>query len=782
MTSGELVHQPDLLRLRAEITTAAYPDRTDEAVEDLVAAVEIGLAQGSLVLALRAANDLARLPHDQPRRTGATGSAPCSSGSRPIPRAPNWPRRSTSSGSDVARSGGSVAILGGGMGALATAFELSEGDWTDRFERITVYQRGWRLGGKGASSRGPNGRIEEHGLHVLLGYYDHTFDVMRRCYEALDRGRSDPSCPIRTWDDAVAPSNLVGVVDRHDGEWEPWVATFSPFAGRPGGGAEGPAGSSPLAVADLVVRSLRLLVDFFASLPFPDVVREWLHRVQHLADASVRPHRGAGGVDDRRRPGRGTARPDPPAQLGRSGSCNRPRRGPATGTSSVSCRPSSSRSGAGSATDCAAGPRRGAATSWWSWSPPTSSASWPTACSRVPRASGPSTTSTTASGCSGTASTPRRSSHPSCGACTTSSSATRTAIRPGRASVPGSVWNWRPRCSSGTRARCSGRCRPAWARWSSPRSTRSCATAASSSASSTGSMRSGSPTTGARSPPSTWASRPSWPTGSTAYDPLIRVKGLPCWPDAPLVAQLRGTEPLGGRRPRVVLVPAPRRRSPHAARRARTSTSWCSPSPWAWCRTSAESSWRRRRPGGRWSTTWERSPPRRSSSGCPRTRRRSVGPARSGATVSGFVKPFDTWASMAHLLPAEDWPETDRPRTIAYFCSVLDTPAAGTARPTPSARHGPCERGRRRFLDRDVATLWPAAVEHGGFRWSLLCDGATQPAQRRPSGSTASTGGRTSTPPTSTCNPCPAPTSTACSRVAPASATSPWPATGRTTA
>jgi len=63
-TSGELVHQPDLLRLRAEITASAHPERMDEVVTDLVAAVEIGLAQGSLVLALRAANDLARLPHD----------------------------------------------------------------------------------------------------------------------------------------------------------------------------------------------------------------------------------------------------------------------------------------------------------------------------------------------------------------------------------------------------------------------------------------------------------------------------------------------------------------------------------------------------------------------------------------------------------------------------------------------------------------------------------------------------------------------------------------------
>ena len=59
--SGELVHQPDLLRLRAEITLAAHPDRTDEVIADLVAALEVGLAQGSVVLALRAAIDLARL-------------------------------------------------------------------------------------------------------------------------------------------------------------------------------------------------------------------------------------------------------------------------------------------------------------------------------------------------------------------------------------------------------------------------------------------------------------------------------------------------------------------------------------------------------------------------------------------------------------------------------------------------------------------------------------------------------------------------------------------------
>ena len=60
-TSGELVHQPDLLRLRAEITASARPQKMDQVVADLVQAVDVGLDQGSIVLALRAANDLARL-------------------------------------------------------------------------------------------------------------------------------------------------------------------------------------------------------------------------------------------------------------------------------------------------------------------------------------------------------------------------------------------------------------------------------------------------------------------------------------------------------------------------------------------------------------------------------------------------------------------------------------------------------------------------------------------------------------------------------------------------
>ena len=42
-----------------------------------------------------------------------------------------------------------IAILGGGLGAITTAFMLTDRpELRERFE-VTVYQMGWRLGGKG---------------------------------------------------------------------------------------------------------------------------------------------------------------------------------------------------------------------------------------------------------------------------------------------------------------------------------------------------------------------------------------------------------------------------------------------------------------------------------------------------------------------------------------------------------------------------------------------------------------------------------------------------------
>jgi uncharacterized protein with NAD-binding domain and iron-sulfur cluster len=154
------------------------------------------------------------------------------------------------------------------MGGLAAAWRLSEAGWQERFDRITVYQRGARLGGKGASSRGVHDRVEEHGLHVWLGYYDNAFAMMRRCYEELDRARTDPGCPIRSVEDAFFPSVQVGLFDQRDqrgaaGSWIPWLGDFTANPLVPGDPSSQSASFTPL---DIVRRSLQLLADFFVSI------------------------------------------------------------------------------------------------------------------------------------------------------------------------------------------------------------------------------------------------------------------------------------------------------------------------------------------------------------------------------------------------------------------------------------------------------------------------------------------------------------------------------------
>ncbi|HSY56912.1 MAG TPA: NAD(P)-binding protein, partial [Bradyrhizobium sp.] len=78
-----------------------------------------------------------------------------------------------------------VAIIGGGCASIAAAFELTRPRHKGAYH-VTIYQLGWRLGGKGASGRGPAGRIEEHGLHVWLGCYDNAFQLLRECYDELN--------------------------------------------------------------------------------------------------------------------------------------------------------------------------------------------------------------------------------------------------------------------------------------------------------------------------------------------------------------------------------------------------------------------------------------------------------------------------------------------------------------------------------------------------------------------------------------------------------------------
>jgi uncharacterized protein with NAD-binding domain and iron-sulfur cluster len=155
------------------------------------------------------------------------------------------------------------------MAGLTAAWSLS--DPASRADvEVTVYQRGWRLGGKGASGRGPHGRIEEHGLHVWLGYYDNAFRVVREVYDELDRGRTDPGCPLASWRDAFGPEQRVGVEDLRDGEWAHWVATFSGNDREPGTAAA----DEPLTMVAFFEQALRLLLDFARSIRPPAAAPE----------------------------------------------------------------------------------------------------------------------------------------------------------------------------------------------------------------------------------------------------------------------------------------------------------------------------------------------------------------------------------------------------------------------------------------------------------------------------------------------------------------------------
>jgi uncharacterized protein with NAD-binding domain and iron-sulfur cluster len=113
-----------------------------------------------------------------------------------------------------------IAILGGGAGALAAAFGLTEApDWQQRYE-ITVYQVGWRLGGKGASGRNADcqQRIEEHGLHVWGGFYENAFRLMRACYQKLARPAGRPLATV--WD-AFKPQPNITLTENTEAGWEP---------------------------------------------------------------------------------------------------------------------------------------------------------------------------------------------------------------------------------------------------------------------------------------------------------------------------------------------------------------------------------------------------------------------------------------------------------------------------------------------------------------------------------------------------------------------------------
>jgi uncharacterized protein with NAD-binding domain and iron-sulfur cluster len=146
-------------------------------------------------------------------------------------------------GEPMAQAGGPtrVVILGGGPAGCAAAYWLTRPEQQGKYQ-VTLYSQGWRLGGKCASGRNAaqGQRIEEHGLHMLMGCYWNAFATLRALYLDWRQLKPDPKSPFQTWTDAFLPQRQVTMMEQ-DGpgnppSWSPWNFPFPKMPGEPGDG------------------------------------------------------------------------------------------------------------------------------------------------------------------------------------------------------------------------------------------------------------------------------------------------------------------------------------------------------------------------------------------------------------------------------------------------------------------------------------------------------------------------------------------------------------------
>lgn len=177
-----------------------------------------------------------------------------------------------------------VVILGGGVGGCIAAYWLSATPEMRAKYRVTLYQTGWRLGGKGASSRGAGEtqRSEEHGPHVWFGFYENAFRTLRECLQEHKKlGFTIGDCT--EWTDLFQASRE-GVFYHHgkDKKWYPWKMDLGMYAGSPGDGTPCPD------VRDTLWRMAdHLASNVSATGPFGSVLMGFLRIASKVLDRVV---------------------------------------------------------------------------------------------------------------------------------------------------------------------------------------------------------------------------------------------------------------------------------------------------------------------------------------------------------------------------------------------------------------------------------------------------------------------------------------------------------------
>jgi uncharacterized protein with NAD-binding domain and iron-sulfur cluster len=237
--------------------------------------------------------------------------------------------------------------------------------------------------------------------------------------------------------------------------------------------------------------------------------------------------------------------------------------------------------------------------------------------------------------------------------------------------------------------------------------------------------------------------------GRDAYDPLVDVKGLPCWPSEPLYAQIdaaqaallqsagvnlesnwsdwpkRYREAFGRPLPTVTLkrgvdfdkvifgasvasveplCPELVARSPALAACTSKVQSVATQAWQAWMVPDL--------PGLGWT---------------------EYGRDGQAPVLSAFSEPFDTWAPMDQLLCREDWPAGAAPRNVSYFCSAL--PIASyppyTDHRFPARMADQVKQAAIGQLSDSIGVLWPKTSGPAGFDWSQMFDPAGGSGARR---------------------------------------------------
>ncbi|MFV0473333.1 MAG: NAD(P)-binding protein, partial [Pikeienuella sp.] len=146
-----------------------------------------------------------------------------------------------------------IAILGGGPSSLVAAFRLTELLGDDQAHEITIYQQGWRVGGKCATGRDldRSKRVYEHGIHGFLGCYYNALTVMKRVFDSLGRPKDHP---VPDFESAFHGMSGVIRYEMEEGKLKKWPI-FAPPDWH--GAMKDPAGPEPT-LAEMVALAPKL--------------------------------------------------------------------------------------------------------------------------------------------------------------------------------------------------------------------------------------------------------------------------------------------------------------------------------------------------------------------------------------------------------------------------------------------------------------------------------------------------------------------------------------------